>query len=103
VQIINTNTATVTHLATVLFDDGDDLLADITRAGSFVFVRGSDSDNDLLGFNACTGQSMGSFNLDGVCRGVDHIEATGSRVITISEATSGAPPGVGGYVDIFQY
>jgi hypothetical protein len=74
-------------------------LVDLRAVGSFAFVRASNvgAGPDFFGFDTCNGNSMGSFDLAGDCQGVDHLEATSSRVFTVSETATG------GQVDVFSY
>ena len=96
-QIVNTSNGSVVAGPSISLNDSLDRLVDLRAVANFVFVRASDSSSDLFGFNTCTGASMGSFNLGGQCKGVDHLEATSTRVITTSESATG------GFVNIFSF
>jgi hypothetical protein len=100
VSIINTSSGALVATRSVDFDSAGDRLVDLVLVGNYAFIRASDSENDLVSINTCTGTKMQSINLSGQCRGVDHLEATNSRVITISQNPPGVP---GGFVDIFSY
>lgn len=105
--IINTQTGTSPgFLASgkeFLFDDMNDRMVDVAANGNYGFIRAADSTNDLIGINICSGKSMGTFNLVGDCSGVDHMEITSNRVITVSGTGDFALVPLNLYVDIFSY
>ena len=101
-QVINSINGTSIGTVSVALDSATDRLVDVAVKGRYAFVRGSNSQKDFIAVDTCDATLLATFDLDGECMGLDHLEIAGNRVITVSENLSGG--GITrGFVDIFSF